>query len=243
MTKILRSKKYVEVSGSIIPSKYRRYCGSEFKDDNFYLKSAEKEAKRLINYFQCTQQSQVLDVGCGQGRLPIGILRVIGDINYIGIDVDKKSIDWCKRYIQLKHPSFKFKHLNLHNERYNKNGVKIDEEFCFDLAENSVDIIYLFSVFSHTTEEDLRAYLNDFFRILDKRGKIFFTAFVENDVPNISINPESYHLKCSGPFHIVRYNKDFLFSILDEYGFSILGFTHRTEADSQSAIYLRKKNG
>ena len=241
--KILPIKKYVEVSGSIIPSRYSRYCGSEFKDDNYYLESAEKESNRLIDYFQCTQQSRILDIGCGQGRLPIGILRVIGEINYIGIDVDLKSINWCKQYIESKHPSFKFKHLNLYNERYNKNGNKIDAGFCFDVAENSVDIIYLFSVFSHTTEEDMRAYLIDFSRILDKGGKIFFTTFVEDDVPNVSINPVNYHLKCSGPLHIVRYNKDYLFSALAEYGYSILNFTHRTEADGQSAIYLCKKDG
>jgi len=241
--KILPIKKYVEVSGSIIPSRYSRCCGSEFKDDNYYLESGEKESNRLIDYFQCTQQSRILDIGCGQGRLPIGILRVIGEINYIGIDVDQKSINWCKQYIESKHPSFKFKHLNLYNERYNKNGNKIDAGFCFDVVENSVDIIYLFSVFSHTTEEDMRTYLKDFSRILDKGGKIFFTTFVEDDVPNVSINPENYHLKCSGPLHIVRYNKDYLFSVLAEYGYSILNFTHRTEADGQSAIYLCKKDG
>ena len=184
-----------------------------------------------------------MDIGCGQGRLPIGILRVIGEINYIGIDIDRKSIDWCKQYIESKHPSFKFKHLNLYNERYNKNGNKIDAGYRFDMARNSVDIIYLFSVFSHTTEEDMRAYLKDFSRILDKGGKIFFTTFVEDDVPNVSINPENYHLKCSGPLHIVRYNKDYLFSALAEYGYAILNFTHRTEADGQSAIYLCKKDG
>lgn len=129
ITKMLPKKEYVKLSGNIIPSSDRRSCGPEFKDDDFYLKSAEEEANRLINYFQCTQQSRVLDVGCGQGRLPIGILRVLGDINYIGIDVDQRSIEWCKRYIEPDHPSFKFKHLNLYNERYNINGIKIDDGF------------------------------------------------------------------------------------------------------------------
>jgi SAM-dependent methyltransferase len=241
--KILPRKEYIKLSGSIIPSPDRRWCGPEFKDDDFYLRSAEGEANRLVNCFQCTQESRVLDVGCGQGRLPIGILRVIGELNYIGIDVDRRSIDWCKRYIERNHPLFEFKHLNLYNERYNKNGIKIDDGFCFEVEPDSADIVYLFSVFSHTTEEDMRAYLKDFSRILDDRGKILFTTFVEEDVPNVSINPEDYRLKCSGPLHIVRYNKDYLFSILDESGYSILSFTHGTEADGQSAIYLSKKNG
>jgi len=240
--KILPRKEYVKVSGSIIPSPDRRWCGPEFKDDNFYLQSAEREANRLISHFQCTQKTRVLDVGCGQGRLPIGIIRVIGEMNYVGIDVDRKSIDWCKRYIGREHPSFNFKHLNLYNERYNKKGIKIDDKFRFEVEPKSVDIVYLYSVFSHTTEEDMRIYLKDISRILNGKGKLFLTTFVEEDVPNISINPENYRFQCSGPLHVVRYKKDYLFSIFDEYGYSVLSFTHETETDSQSGIYLSKKN-
>lgn len=242
MRKILPGKEYVKVSGSMIASHDKRCCGVEFEDDEFYLKSAEREANRLIHHFQYSQQSRVLDIGCGQGRLPIGILRVIGEVSYIGIDVDQRSIDWCKRYIERDHPSFKFKHLNLYNERYNKNGIKIDDEFRIEVNPKSVDIVHLYSVFSHTTEQDMRAFLKDFSRILDNKGKIFFTTFIEENVPNYSINPENYRLKCSGPLHIVRYKKDYLFSILDESGYSILDFTHETEADGHSAIYLSKQN-
>jgi len=76
-----------------------------------------------------------LDVGCGQGRLPIGILRVIGEINYMGIDVDKASIDWCRRHIERNHPSFKFKHVNFRNERYNNDGIEISDSFRFDMEQ------------------------------------------------------------------------------------------------------------
>jgi cyclopropane fatty-acyl-phospholipid synthase-like methyltransferase len=241
--KKIRSKNgYVKISGSIIPSPDLRWCGPEFKDDHYYLKSAEGEANRLVEHFKCTSESRVLDIGCGQGRLPIGILRKIGPVNYTGIDVDSRSIDWCKEFIEKSNTLFKFKHLDLHNERYNKNGIKADDQFSFDLEPKSVDIIYLYSVFSHTTEEDFRAYLKDFSRILDDNGKIFFTTFVEEDVPDFSINPENYELKCSGPLHIVRYKKDYLFSILEKHGFSIMNFTHKNETNGQSGIYLTKNN-
>lgn len=234
---------YTQVSGSIIPSKDRRWCGCEFKDDAYYLKSAEGEANRLVEYFQCSPASRILDVGCGQGRLPIGLLRVIGAIDYTGLDVDNKSIDWCRRYIESDNPSFSFKHLDFYNERYHTKGMKIDDHFRFEIESKSMDIVYLYSVFSHTTEKDLRIYLNEFSRILDKDGKIFFTTFVEEDVPNISINPNDYRLKCKGPLHIVRYRKAYLFSLIDAAGYAITAFTHATEADGQSAIYLRRKNG
>jgi SAM-dependent methyltransferase len=232
---------YVEVSGSIIPSPDRRWCGPEFKDNDFYLKSAEAEALRLIESLGCTQESRVLDIGCGQGRLPIGILRVIGGLDYLGIDVDRKSIDWCKRHIERNYPSFKFKHLNLYNERYSRDGVKIDESFSFNVVGRSVDIIYLYSVFSHMIERDMRIYLGEFSRILKENGRIFFSTFVEEHVPNFSVNPGNYRLACSGPLHIVRYQKDYLFSVIGEYGFSVKNFSHETEADGQSAVYLSKK--
>ena len=45
----------------------------------------------------------------------------------------------------------------------------------------------------------MRAYLREFLRILDECGKVFFTTFVEEDVPNISINPENSYLEVFWP--------------------------------------------
>jgi SAM-dependent methyltransferase len=240
---IFPRKDHVFYSGSILPAPYLRWCGHEFKDNSFYLQSAEKEAQRLLNYFNCNNKSQVVDIGCGQGRLPTGILRVIGELEYIGIDVDRKSVEWCNRHIESRHPSFQFHNLDAANERYNQNGSALTTNFRFDLPDNSVDIIYLFSVFTHMHEKEMRIYLSDFTRILKNGGKVFFTIFAEQDVPNISINPGNYVFeKPSGPLHIVRYEQDYLFSILNESGFIIENFSHRTEADSQSAIYLTRSN-
>jgi SAM-dependent methyltransferase len=239
-SKLVSQKEYVVVSGSIIAPPHRRYCGPELKDDNIYIKSAEHEANRLVRYFECSSKSSILDVGCGQGRLAIGLLRILGEIDYTGIDIDGKSIAWCKDFIAKSHPTYKFHHLNLYNERYNTNGKRIDTNFEFDLEPGSMDIIYLFSVFSHTTEEDMKTYLKEFARLLKPNGKIFFTAFAEEDVPDFSVNPDNYRLKCSGPLHVVRYRKEYLSSIIKELGYSILDFTHSTEIDGQSAVYLTR---
>ena len=231
----------ISIDKSIIPSRTASLYGPKFKDYKLYLDSADKEGKRLVEHFQCNVKSRVLDIGCGMGRLPIGILRNIGEIDYTGIDVDHFSIYWCKRFIAKHHPSFKFHHLSVYNERYNEKGIKIDGDFRFDIAGSSVDIIYLFSVFSHTTEEDMRIYLKEFNRILKENGSVFFTTFVEEKVQDITYNPENYSLKCSGPLHIVRYEKDYIFSIIKEYGFTIVNFMHSVEVDGQSGIYLCKR--
>jgi cyclopropane fatty-acyl-phospholipid synthase-like methyltransferase len=231
---------YVEVSGSIIPAPDRRWCGPEFKDDRFYLQSAEREAQRLVEHFQCTSSARVLDIGCGQGRLPIGLLRVLGDVNYTGLDIHRDSIEWCRRHIESHHPSCRFFHLDVYNERYNAEGVRLKEGFRFDLQDESADIIYLYSVFSHTTEQDMKTYLQEFSRILSGDGGIFFTTFVEEDVPDVSINPENYRLEISGPLHVVRYDRRHLFAIVRSFGFTVDDYSYATEADGQSAIYLSR---
>ena len=240
LKKLRPVKDFVDFDGSIIASPDRRYCGPEFKNNLFYVRSSENEAKRLIENFGIQKNDHVVDIGCGQGRLPIGLLRVLGNVHYTGLDIDKYAIQWCKKHIERINPSYHFEHLDLYNERYNNKGKKFGREFLFDMPSKSVDVVYLFSVFSHTTEEDMRTYLRDFKRILKDGGGVFFTTFVEEGVPDFEINPPNYKLDCDGPLHVVRYEKSYLMSILGEYGYEIQKFSHSTEVDGQSGIYLRK---
>jgi SAM-dependent methyltransferase len=232
---------YVLYQDSILPAPDMRWCGPKFKDDQFYVRSAENEAQRLVTHFGCNRASRILDVGCGQGRLAIGLLRVIGELPYLGLDVDRRSIQWCRQHITRAHPSYRFNHLNIANERYNPSGVELRSGFRFDLDASSIDIIYLYSVFSHTSEQDMCVYLSEFARILAQDGRVFFTTWVEENVPDFAANPPNYVFNhCSGPLHVVRYERRYLFALLHRYGFAVDDFTHRTEADSQSALYLHK---
>jgi SAM-dependent methyltransferase len=231
---------YVEVAGSIIAAPDRRWCGDRFKNDQYYLRSAEQEAQRLIDHFQCGTATRVLDIGCGQGRLPIGLLRLLGDVRYTGLDIHRPSIEWCRRHIEQHDPSCRFFHLDVYNERYNRKGRRLAEKFRFDLENGSADIIYLYSVFSHMTEEDMITYLREFSRILSSDGGVFFTTFVEEDVPDVSINPAGYRLSCCGPLHIVRYDRGHLFSIVEQCGFTVTEFRYAIEDDGQSGVYLAR---
>ncbi|MBF0196281.1 MAG: class I SAM-dependent methyltransferase [Planctomycetes bacterium] len=241
LRKILFKKDYVKVDGSLIALPDRRWCGPDFKNDQYYLQSTENEVKRLIDNLSCSKSSRILDVGCGQGRLAVGLTRVLKEVIYHGIDVDKDSVMWCQKYISKHYTNMEFSHLNVYNERYNKEGVIFNNDFLFELQENSFDIAYLYSVFSHMTEEDMRIYLQDLKRVLTNKGKIFFTTYVEEDVTNYEVNPKDYHVYSETPLHVVRYRKEYLLSILDECGYKLLNFTYATESLGQSAIYIEKK--
>jgi len=231
----LFGKDYVLFGESILPPKRMRYCGAEFKSDEFFLVSAQREAERLIDLCGLTVSSHVLDVGCGPGRLPIGILSSIGEIeHYQGIDVDRRSIQWCQRHITKWHPTFQFLYVDVNNPRYNPRGCQSGDDFRIPLQSQRFDIIYLYSVFSHIAEEDMRNYLGEFRKLLSDTGSIFLTGFIEEKVPNVTVNPDDYRMHWKGPLHCVRYEKAFLESILDRYG--VIAIRRRTASNTPNGV-------
>ena len=81
-------------------------------------------------------------------------------------------------------------------------------------------------------------------RIARPGGRIFLTAFVEEKVPEASINPANYGPypgKC--PMEVVRYNKDYLFSLFERNGLIVDEFRYHGAAfPYQSEIYLSKSD-
>lgn len=226
----------------VLPAKHLRLCGQDFKSDEYFLDSARAEAERLIRHLGMAADSRVMDLGCGYGRLPIGILERIGEIrHYQGIDVMKPAIDWCNRYIHQRHPNFHFLHTDVSNRRYNPAGEEITSEYHLPFEAQSFDLIYLYSVFSHMEAPDLRIYLKEFSRLLPVSGKVFLTAFVEENVPDATVNPEGYRgHKWSNALHCVRFNKAFFESLLQEHGFRVERFLYEQETHGQSAYYLAR---
>jgi SAM-dependent methyltransferase len=110
----------VHYGEQVLPASYLRLCGTEFRDDAHFLRSGVHEADRLTEYLGLTRASALLDIGCGFGRLAIGVLDRIGEIHkYVGVDVSPTAVTWCNRHIAGRHPGFTFVHLDVRNERYN----------------------------------------------------------------------------------------------------------------------------
>jgi SAM-dependent methyltransferase len=228
----------VRFEGSVLPPAAMRWCGPEFKDDAYFLRSAEGEARRL-QQMGCTPTSRILDVGCGFGRLPIGILRVLGEVDYLGLDVHRGSIDWCQRHLQREHPRLRFVWMDRENARYNPGGGKLNGGFALPVEDASRDLVYLYSVASHLPEDHLRIYLRELARVLAPGGQVFMTAFVEDGVEPVAENPSGYAFtRCSGPLHVVRYERGHFEGLLAEAGLKLLRAEHGVETDGQTGLYL-----
>ncbi|HEX8672550.1 MAG TPA: class I SAM-dependent methyltransferase [Longimicrobium sp.] len=236
-----RAPDHVTCDGVRLPPPHLRFCGAEFQDDRYFLASARREARRLVDEAGLTSQGRVLDVGCGPGRLAIGLLDLPGGVaGYLGLDVHRPSIDWCTRNLGRAHPAFRFHHVDVRNDRYNPDGTQQAGAVRLPAESASHDVAYLYSVFSHMLPAGVKGYLHELHRVLAPGGTLFFTGFVETDVPEVSVNPPGYVRSWSGPLHCVRYERGYLERMLREAGFAMEKLAHGTETDRQSAIFARR---
>lgn len=234
-------KERVDYEGLTLPAVYLRTGGSQFHDNAYFVRSANQEVARLKNHFNLSPDSVLLDVGCGFGRLAIGLINTTNNISYIGIDVNNTAIEWCKKHIASQYPNLRFIHLDLQNQRYNPDGKPIDILFKLPMESETIDIVYLYSVFSHMLQNDVRHYLHELNRVLVANGNVFFTAFSEQDVPMETVNPPGYqNIDWKADLHCVRYNHEFLLSLIKENGFLLEKFEYGDETEGQSAFYLTK---
>lgn len=234
-----RKEGSVRYAGHLLPPRSIRAGGEEFKDDAYYLKSARLEASRLVQKCGMTKASRVLDVGCGAGRLAVGILAELGGVAaYTGVDVIRSTVDWCQRELQPTHPSLRFIHLDVANERYNPLGDAIEAQTRLPVEDASADVINLYSVFSHMTYGDVVRYLQELRRVIAPGGRLFLTAFIETDVPNYAINPPGYREQWTGALHCVRFERGFFEDMLKEARLELLELVHARETNGQSALYI-----
>jgi len=102
-------------------------------------------------------------------------------------------------------------HLPAENARYNptEKGLK-----ALPYKKNEFNLIFLNSVFSHMLTTDIKFYLSEFYKVLNMNGKVYLTAFIEENVPNVEENPKDYLNKSVGALHRVRYEKEFFYSLV-----------------------------
>ena len=119
--------------------------------------------------------NRILDVGCGTGLLAIaseGVVKIKG--SYLGIDVIKENINYCKKH--YKRPYFTFKHHNVNNARYATNQFK--QNLKWDVEGESLDLVTALSVWTHLNEEDAVYYFKEINRVLKNGGKAIVTFFL-----------------------------------------------------------------
>jgi SAM-dependent methyltransferase len=111
---------------------------------------------------------RLLDVGCGYGRLDIGLRTSGFDGTYVGFDILPRHIAWCRKHLADEH--HRFRHLDVRNGRYNPTGAIDPVEATFPAATGRFDACALFSVFTHMYRDNIEHYLAEIHRVLKPGG-------------------------------------------------------------------------
>ena len=140
------------------------------------------------------KHENVLEIGSGNGRIACALSTYLTDGNYVGVDVMKPFTQWCnKTYNQYS--NFSFKHINVYNKKYNPDGKLSDVDYIFDFQDDSLDLIYLTSVFTHMLHLGVENYIKEIYRMLKPGGRCMITYFLINEETKTLMNKGKYGLK------------------------------------------------
>ncbi len=161
----------------------------------------------LVQYGGLRRTDRVLDIGSGIGRVAIPLTRYLDPAaTYDGFDVVKRGIDWCRRRVTPRHPSFRFHHVDVRSSEYRSRGADASH-FRFPFDDASFDFAIATSLFTHLIFAETSRYLREAHRVLATGGRLFATFFLVDDFARSrmpSLEPRFRFEFTSGPAHFTN---------------------------------------
>ncbi len=126
---------------------------------------------QLLQHWGLRPSSQVLEIGCGVGRLAYELASFLdADGRYTGFDVSPTAIDWCNEHYAARLPNFRFELVEARNARYNPQGGVDPASLRFPYADEQFDVVCAFAVFMHMQLPEIAHYLEEIGRVLQRDG-------------------------------------------------------------------------
>jgi SAM-dependent methyltransferase/uncharacterized membrane protein YbhN (UPF0104 family) len=219
----------ITAEGLPVPPDRLRFMGDSERD---YVEIGDALAEALEARAGLEAESSVLDIGCGYGRLAHALRRRGFRGRYLGVDVLEPHIDWCAAHLAA--PGIEFRRVDIRNERYNPDGNRATSEL--EVGSERVDVVALFSVFTHMWPEDVTAYLSVVASALAPEGRALATFFLLDDewrrleaagAPEFSLPLERSafcrYASADEPLHRVGYELDWVLAAAREAGLAEVG--------------------
>ena len=148
-----------------LPPDYLMYESFGIHYDNYY-NGGLKMAQWLTNHFKNhieLEDKAVLDWGCGPGRIIRHLPTVIGhNCIFYGTDYNAASIAWCRS--------------NLPNIQFNKNDLTAHLPY----ENETMDVIYGISIFTHLSEQMHYDWFKELHRVLKPNGIMLLSLQGDN---------------------------------------------------------------
>lgn len=110
------------------------------------------------------EDGSIVDVGCGAGRLAAA-LKDRSALTYLGLDISRMLLDRAREI--CARPDWRF---------------EIVERPEIPLADNSADLVSMFSLITHLPAKETRAYFGEAARVL-KPGGALVVSFLDPEIP------------------------------------------------------------
>ena len=152
------------------------------------------------------EDSYVIDVGCGSGRLASQLSRWLRG-PYLGTDLVEGLLDFARK-------------------RCARDDWTFSEATGFELpvADGSADFVVFFSVFTHLTHEESWRYILESHRVLKPGGKLI-CSFLEFAIPSHwTIFENTYNARSPEKMLNQFLSRDALASFAEHAGFAVEGF-------------------
>jgi SAM-dependent methyltransferase len=152
LQKILPSLPDAKIQASFVGRAGDRALLQAFDAYRLFKSLAKKHGRPLDG------QSRVLDFGCGWGRILRFFMRDVAPGHLLGVDVMPRAIELCRS----TNPWAEFRPVPAFPPT--------------DLPADHFDLVYLFSVFSHLSEEAHDRWLTEFCRVMKPGGILIATT-------------------------------------------------------------------
>jgi SAM-dependent methyltransferase len=238
----VHDRKDIEKSGfRILPSVSLRYrVGGDLRLNGF-LKSGREVAQNIrvalkgINR-NIEEFKDILDFGCGCGRTLLWFAPGSDDSRFYGTDIDPEAIFWCRRHLTFA--------------TFSLNGALPPLEY----SDETFDLIYAISVFTHLDEDYQFQWLEELRRIA-KTGSVALISVIgrhrwqhlhRHDLDEIERRGfayiRTYQMKGILPdwYQMAYHTEEYVRRNYSRY-FEILDYIPRGIANYQDLVIVRKK--
>jgi ubiquinone/menaquinone biosynthesis C-methylase UbiE len=153
----------------------------------------------------------VLDFGCGCGRTARQLIQQIPrPTRYLGIDLHRGMIEWCRVHLEAYAPSFEFIHHDVFNVSFNPGDKPM--VLPFPAEDRSFSLVEANSVFTHLTQSQTEHYLHESARVLRPGGVLHATWFLfdKSDLPMLADEQNAIYTNEFDLSSAVLYDREWL---------------------------------
>lgn len=150
---------------------------NEYKTPYHHLVSFEKDYKQyeslgwgleyysyvncVLNYIKKSKVKQIVEVGCGDGKILLELAKQNPNKNFTGFDLSKKAIAFARAF------SLGMKNLNFYDKDFSRNKKKYDLILCLEVLE-------------HIPDKEVKKFIKILYDNLSKNGKLIFSVPTTN---------------------------------------------------------------